>query len=101
MPENNQHHHEWPYTEHILGEFGDAYMERKLIGRDMDVRGGVYYGTYGGEAIVVDPEKYPEQCEIYYDEALKRAGNFGVVRPERVSGAVFDTVYNRMAYSQS
>lgn len=42
--------------------------ERHTIGRDTPISGGVYEGAYGGEAIVVDSEKYREGL----DEALKR-----------------------------
>ena len=92
--------HRWNYT--ILAEqaYGETYGGRNLIGRDEDVRGGVYYGTYKGEAIVVDPEKYPDEYDRYYDIAAEKATVDGKISRSEVLRAVFDTVKSEMDYSQ-
>lgn len=91
----------WDYTTHAVGRFGENYGGRELIGRDGKIDGGVYYGTYGGEAIVVDTEKYPEQFDHYFDRVMQKATDAdGVVKRSLVLRAVFDTVTENMAYSQ-
>jgi hypothetical protein len=91
---------DWGYTTTARKEFGSIYQGRQLIGRDMDVRGGVYYGTYKGEAIVVDPSKNPEQYRLYFEKAKQRAIENGKIQRSKVLQAVFDTVSTEMPYSQ-
>ena len=62
----------WAYTVDIK-RAGEAHKGRSHIGRDTPIDGGVYYGTYGGEAIVVDTEKYPEQYEKLLTEVLQKS----------------------------
>lgn len=93
--------HRWDYTIFAESQYGDTYGGRRLIGRDEDVRGGVYYGTYSGEAIVVDPEKYPDEYDRYYNIAVDKATIDGKVERSKVLKAVFDTVTSEMEYSQS
>lgn len=81
--------------------FGLEYAGRRLIGRDSLIRGGVYYGTYGGEAIVVDPDKFPEQYDNWYNLATNRASDQGRVQRNKVLSAVYGTVRDNMRYSQS
>jgi len=44
---------------------------RPTIGRDSTIDGGVYEGAYGGEAIVVDTEKYPA-INAAYEQVLRK-----------------------------
>lgn len=98
MPDNERHH--WNYTHNAHEAFGETFAERRLIARDSPIRGGVYYGTYGGEAIVVDPNKYPDTYQQWYNLAKKAASKNGIVERGRVLEAVFDTVTKQMPYSQ-
>ena len=92
---------EWGYTVQARQKFGERYLGRPLIARDTPVIGGVLYGTYGGEALVVDPAADPHAWDPLYADALRRAtGPDGRVKRDRVMDAVFDVVSERMKYSQ-
>lgn len=91
---------EWNYTRSARDVFGPEYGGRLLISRDMPVRGGVYFGAYGGEAIVVDPQKYPEAYHHYYGLAATRASVDGVIKKGNILQAVFDTVKVEIQYSR-
>lgn len=74
-------------------------LGRHPITRDSAIDGGVYWGTYGREAIVVDGEKYPDGL----NNAMNRI--YGVIRSpdgtvdkSKVLRAVYDTVRNMMRY---
>lgn len=100
MPKQEAVKFDWGYTRAAEEALGDTYLGRRLIGRDADVRGGIYFGTYRGEAIVIDPEKYPEEYERYYQEAAELADLGNGVDPSLVLSAVFTTVESNMSYSQ-
>lgn len=91
---------EWGYTRHAINAYGDTYQGRKLIGRDSRIDGGVYFGTYGGEAIVVDSEKYPDSYQRLFDQVVTKASSDGKVQRDKVLEAVFDTVKDNIKYSQ-
>lgn len=112
MP-NHEQDPTWGYTIDAKEAFGERYQGRRLIERDGPIDGGVYFGTYGGEALVVDSKKYPEQYDRLFEIAKKKAstieqrGKFG--RKKHVQGevqrgqvleAVFETVKEQMKYSQ-
>ena len=100
MPqESSSANYNWPYTVRSDTVFGPQYQGRFLINRDTPIRGGVYYGDYGGEAIVVAPESYPEEYEKWYDLAKSDASSMGVVREDRLLRSVFTTVAEQMPYS--
>jgi hypothetical protein len=100
MPKHDKYPASWMYTEAMRHEHGDMYLDRPLITRDSPINGGVYYGTYGGEAIVVDPENYPEQYDRYYKKATELASVDGRISRPDILNAVFDTVASEMTYSQ-
>lgn len=100
MPNQHPYENEWEYTDLFAYEHGGEWLGRELIIRDSRINGGVQYGTYGGEAIVVDSDKYPEQYDRYYDQSKEQITENGVVERSQVLRAVFDTVKNNMAYSQ-
>jgi hypothetical protein len=92
---------DWGYTRKAREHFGDTYGGRPLITRDGPVDGGVYYGTYGGEAIVVDSKKYPEQYDRVFDEVAMRASDeSGNIQRGLVLNAAFDVVSEKMQYSK-
>ena len=49
---------------------------------------------------MVDPEKYPDQYNRYYDIAAEKASVDGKIERSKVLQAVFDTVSSEMEYSQ-
>jgi hypothetical protein len=100
MPEQ-QGENQWNYTRRAGEEFGGKFGGRRLIARDSKISGGVYYGTYGGEAIVVDPTKYPKYYDKWYKTAVAAATEKGKVQRNRVLGATFSTVSQEMPYSQA
>lgn len=72
---------------------------RHDIARDTPVEGGVYWGAYGGEAIVVDGKKYPvglQEALGSVHESIRRPD--GSVDKGLVFRAVFDTVRDMMRY---
>jgi hypothetical protein len=74
------------------------YQGYKLIGRDMDVRGGVFHTKRSGsEAILVDQNENPGIYLDYLEDVCERAeGKSGKVLSSRVVPAVFSTVRARM-----
>jgi hypothetical protein len=90
----------WRYTQSARAEYGDTYGNRPLIARDTPIRGGVFYTTAGGEAIVVDPNKYPAKYREWYMAAQNSASENGIVKKDRILRAVFNTVAIRMRYSE-
>jgi hypothetical protein len=62
--------------------------ERHTISRDSKISGGVYEGAYGGEAIVVDTEKYP-----LINQAVEQVIEKITVGGRIDKGLVLETVY--------
>lgn len=91
---------DWDYTVAIKDRHGETYQQRHLIGRDTTIDGGVYYGTYGGEAIVVDTQKYPESYKELLDEVIEHSISDGIVKRSNVLQSVFDVVSKKMKYSK-
>lgn len=91
---------DWDYTVAIKDRHGETYQQRHLIGRDTTIDGGVYYGTYGGEAIVVDTQKYPKSYEVLLNDVIERSKSDGVVKRSNVLQSVFDIVSEKMKYSK-
>lgn len=93
----------WEYTSMIrLQNGGNIYEGRPLIGRDTPIDGGVYYGVYtdGGEAIVVDSQKYPEVYDEWSAMVRERASVNGNLIRDFILSAVYETVLEQMPYSQ-
>lgn len=107
------------YTVDIRRFLGETHGNRPIMSRDQDPRGKVFYTTAGGEAIVVDPTKYPEVYKKWYREFEDRArgnkrkgvigslinrANGGTVQEEVVRPLVlqsaFDLVSEKMKYSK-
>lgn len=65
--------------------------ERHTISRDSRIDGGVYEGAYGGEAIVVDTEKYP-----LITQAVEKVLAEVTVDGKIDKGLVLETVYNHV-----
>lgn len=102
MTRKNDYLYNADYTEEIRKEYGENYRGYKLIGRDMDVRGGIFHTKRSGtEAIVVDSEDHPDVYWDYFREACDRArnGEHGDVVLGKVVGAAFGTVRSKMRYS--
>lgn len=92
---------DWNYTIMSKDLHGEKFGGRPQIGRDSQIDGGVYYGTYGGEAIVVDSDKYPKQYDLLFDEVLNKSkSEDGSVDRGKVLQSVFTTVSEKMKYSQ-
>ena len=76
--------------------------DRYLIGRDTSVLDGIYAGSYGGEAIVVDynreHEFYDQIADKVVDACLKQDG---VIDKSLILETVFKTVTEQMPYSQA
>jgi hypothetical protein len=103
MGQKDKYFYDASYTQRFRAEYGDTYRGRKIIGRDMDVRGGVFYGKFreSSEAIVVDPDNHPDIYWDYFKSACDRARDeSGEVVGSSVLGAVFDTVRANMRYSK-
>lgn len=77
--------------------------ERHTIGRDTPLAEGVYEGSYGGEAIVVNLESEPDTFNYYYELARQRAINqtTGQIDKSLIMQSVFDTVRATMRYDQA
>lgn len=101
---------EWSYTRPIgeivelrqQHERKNGAKERPTISRDSRIDTGVYEGKYGGEAIVVDREKYP----IGFQEAMTKVlaaitRRDGSVDKSMILGSVFDTVSEKMRYDKA
>lgn len=92
---------DWNYTRHSKQVFGEVYRGRRQIERDSRIDGGVYMGTYGGEAIVVDSKNRPEAYDALLEQAKEIAHQTG--RPLSVEvaiGSVYKAVGEKMQYSQ-
>jgi len=92
----------WNYTSTLRKQTGDKYNGRALIGRDTPIDGGVYYGVYsdGGEALVVDTQKYPDMYDSWSDMVRERASVDGKLIRNLILNAVYETVLEQMPYSQ-
>lgn len=114
MPSENKHKNDhidhktaFDYTEAFSGYTfeatgnGQEYKGRPIIGRDSRISGGVYYGTYQGEAIVIDPEKYPDIYDKWYKEAKQLATDKGSIDRNYILYSVFRTVKMEMPYSMN
>lgn len=98
----------WNYTMNLsemarlrkLGERNTGSYVRHTIGRDSPINKGVYEGTYGGEAIVVDREKYGDSFIKSLAEVKRRAiGSDGVMLNKHfLLHSVFGVVSETMAY---
>jgi hypothetical protein len=74
-------------------------LERHTINRDTPIIGGVYEGSYGGEAIVVDYERNPRYIDAAVEKVLEASrGEDGRIRKGHVLGAVYDRVSADMRY---
>lgn len=92
---------DWGYTVNFKDRHGESYQGRRIIGRDTPIDNGVYFGNYGGEALVVDSNKYPTHYERLLTEVKERASDdTGEVVRNKVLDAVFETVKKAMPYSQ-
>ncbi|HSW92504.1 MAG TPA: hypothetical protein VLH14_01330 [Patescibacteria group bacterium] len=77
-------------------------LERHTINRDTPIIGGVYEGSYGGEAIVVDYERNPQYIDAAVDKVLEASrGSNGRIRKGHVLGAVYDRVAADMRYDSA
>lgn len=89
----------WSYTQKAVDvvsyrqaiERKNGRAGRETIHRDSPIDGGVYEGTYGGEAIVVDSEKYPDGIDSALDTVMER-----ITKPDGKidKGLVFQAVYD-------
>lgn len=98
-----QEQYDWRYTQMAHERFGLAFEGRRIISRDARIDGGVYTGTYGGEALVVDTEKYPEAYDRLEDLIEQKVENYtehGVGRNSALLRATYDAVLEAMPYSQ-
>lgn len=76
---------------------------RHSIGRDTVLSEGVYEGSYGGEAIVLDYENDPELIDDTITAVIHLSTNTqtGKVDKGLILDAVFNTVSERMKYNSS
>lgn len=72
--------------------------DHHVIRRDTRITGGVH-GLTVGESLVVNTEKYAEYYDEYYQDAYERAARQPLTQ-RRILHAAFDTVSDRMEYSQ-
>lgn len=101
-PQTDEIDEDWSYTMDARKFHGDMRAGRRIIGRDEKIDGGLYTGTYGGEAIVVDTKKYPEAYNGLLSEVMtKITREDGAIDRAEVLGTVFRTVSEKMKYSQS
>lgn len=75
--------------------------ERPTIGRDSRIDGGVYEGSYGGEAIVVDSEKYLAVNQAAEVIIARVSNPDGSIDKSRVLEEVFNHVRRTMRYDAS
>lgn len=73
---------------------------RPTITRDSRIDGGVYEGSYGGEAIVVDSNKMPA-IQAALDDIMKRISPEGTPNKQLALQAVFNYVSTQMQYSMA
>ena len=101
-PQIDDYDEDWSYTMDARNFHGDVRAGRRIIGRDEKIDGGLYTGTYGGEAIVVDTKKYPKAYDQLLSEVKSKiTRDDGSINRAEVLGAVFKTVSEKMRYSQS
>lgn len=117
MPSHNHHPHHvlsqperearWDYSQLAVnvvgarqrGERQRGALERHTINRDTPILGGVYEGSYGGEAITLDYERDPRYIDAAVEKVLEASrGSDGRVRKGSVLGAVYDRVSADMRY---
>lgn len=100
----------WSYTEDAsqvialrqAREFTTRGESRHSIHRDSPIDGGVYEGSYGGEAIVVDSSKYPEITQPAIDAVMDRIRRpNGRIDKSAVLKAVYEVVKDTMQYNQA
>jgi hypothetical protein len=100
----------WDYTAKALhvaairqeAERQAGRQERPTIGRDSPILGGVYEGSYGGEAIVVNYETDPELIDRATGRVMAAAqSESGEFDKTKVLDAVFDLVSERMHYDSA
>lgn len=89
------------YTERYTKENGSPYYQgHLLIGRDTPIIGGAYFGCYGGEAIVVDPNSKPAVYSAWEQAVEDEATVKGKLDKNYVLHAIFNTVKDKMRYSK-
>lgn len=99
---------EWPYTmsaEDVARlrqqlEMKNDKQPRPTIGRDTAISGGVYEGRYGGEAIVVDADKYPALNAALEEVKTRITSADGTINKHLALTAVFKYVSEHMKYSK-
>lgn len=84
----------WAYTFLANEAFGDSYKGRPRIARDTRIAGGIYFGTYEGEAITVDTLGRHEAYDQLFYKASLRAENDG----DGILNAIYATVKESMPY---
>ena len=99
----------WGYTQdaygsgvidsRVTGERLKGREPRHTIARDTPIDGGVYEGSYGGEAIVVDSDK-SKFINAAYDDIMRAISPNGQPSKQLALKAVFTYVSNRMRYDQ-
>ncbi len=99
---------DWGYTVDFeeyrrrMGLNPSEHQGREVIHRDSRIDGGVYTGTYGGEAIVVDSKKYPDGITKLMGEVKHRiTDEHGNQHRDRVLESVFNVVTEAMPYSKA
>ena len=97
----------WSYTENAsqvtaLRQALEAKSRgdsRPSIHRDSPIDGGVYEGSYGGEALVVDSQKHPEISQPPLEAVMDRVRRAdGKIDKGAVMRAVYDVVNQTMRY---
>ena len=100
---------EWNYTRALVDddiagqrqreEKENGRTERHTITRDSRISGGVYEGTYGGEAIVIDYDEDPELFDEAIDTVLQASTTtHGQLDKTKVLDATLDYVVAHMRY---
>ena len=99
----------WDYTQNayssgvidnrVIRERYAGRGPRHTITRDSHIDGGVYEGSYGGEAIVVDSDK-SKFINAAYDDIMRAISPNGQPNKQLALKAVFTYVSNRMRYDQ-
>lgn len=96
----------WQYTENFESEADErrrreveaGHKDRHRICRDSRIDGGVYEGAYGGEAIVVDSEKYP-LVELAVEEIISKITSpSGTIKKSAILSTVYRYVTEHMRY---
>jgi hypothetical protein len=75
--------------------------KRHLIGREESVLGGIYAGSYGGEAIVVDYDRDPLFYDSIADQVVARATRAdGSIDKSELLDGVYEVVSELLPYSK-